>query len=148
MKFLLIAILFCSTAAYSQTISPVISEAKGPRVRGEFSVTNNSIVPLAVYIEPQNLIANSGKLLALHLDPGTNILLTDSSIKLGPRQSWTVGYQITCTAMPCVVNFGTTFSGLHSQGLAVALHLGSVVYVCSDKSKGCRERIRVGWGVK
>jgi len=149
--WLLLAILICfaSTECHAQTISPVISECKGPRCRGEIVLTNNQIVPLAAYIETQSLAASDGKVLYRHLDSGINIRLTNNSARLGPRQSYVIGYEITCREMPCVVNLGTVFQGLHTkEGLAVALHLGSVIYLCSDKAKGCRERTRQGWGIK
>lgn len=145
--FLLILVL--ATAASAQTISPVVSEAKGPRVRGEFSVTNNQLIPMAVIIQPYSMtVGADNKPSYRQLDPGVEIKLDSNSARLSPKQSYVFGFEIKCAAMPCVVNFDAVLTGLHTtDGLAIALHVPSVYYVC-QRQKDCRASTRKGWGLQ
>jgi hypothetical protein len=145
MKFCIL-ILICISAK-AQTISPAISEVKGPRVRGEFSVTNNQIIPMAVWIEPQSVSGKDGQIFFRHLDSNVSVRLTSTSARLSPRSSYVIGYDVACQTIPCVVNFSATFTGLRSAGLAVALHMGNIVYIC-QREKHCRDEIRASWGLK
>jgi hypothetical protein len=143
--FVIVVILgFVATKCHGQTISPAISECKGPKCRGEFTIRNDQIIPLAMFIEPQSVTTADGKILYLHLNSQTFVHLSASSGRLSPHQTVLIDYEITCAAMPCVVNFAATFTGLHSNGLLLALHLGNIVYIC-DKQKDCRSRIRANW---
>lgn len=144
---LLIALCLISGFAHGQTVSPVIVESRGPRVKGEVTFSNDQLVPLSLVIEPKTVKVVSGVPLYLHLESGVSVKLDTSSARLGPRQRFVVGYEIQCAAMPCAVSLQGTFTGLHTRdGLAIALHLPHVVYICA-KQKGCRDEVRKSWGV-
>ncbi len=147
--WLLLAILICfaSTECHAQTISPAISEAHGPKVRGEFTVTNNQIIPMAVWIEPQSVSGGGGQIFFKHLDSSVSVRFTSTSARLSPKQSYSIGFEVQCAMLPCIVNLAATFTGLHSNGLAVALHTANIVYIC-QREKHCRDEIRASWGVK
>jgi hypothetical protein len=143
----LIVILLIACSGHAQTISPAISECKGPRCKGEFTVTNDQIVPLALWIEAQSVVSSpSGTIFYHHLSPDVQVKLTNTSARLAPKQSYVIGYDVTCPGQ-CVINFAATFTGLHSNGLLLALHLSNVVYIC-EKSKHCRDDIRSSWHLK
>jgi len=133
-----VLILVCASEAGAQTVSPVAAEAKGPKARGEFSLTNNQIVPLAVFVEATSAQQST-------LAPGVTVRLANSSARLGPKQTYVFQYEVECAALPCAVNFWATLTGLHTKdGLAVALHLPSVLYVC-DRAKDCRANTLRTW---
>lgn len=145
---LVFLILLIATACFGQTVSPVLVEGKGPHVKGEITVTNNQLIPMGLILEAQSVVVVSGQTFYQHLDPSINVKLGAMSARLSPKQSYVVPYEITCAAMPCVVNIGATFTGLHTKdGLAIALHLPHVVYVC-QKARGCRDSVRHGWGLQ
>jgi hypothetical protein len=141
--------LILAPALFAQTISPVVTETKGPRVRGEFSVTNNQLIPMAVQVQPYSMTSNAnGKPSYRTLDPGVDIKLDSNSARLGPRQTYIFGFEIKCATLPCVVDFDATLTGLHTKdGLAIAIHVPSVYYVC-EKAKDCRANVRKGWGIQ
>jgi hypothetical protein len=144
----LLLFLILAPAIHAQTISPVISEGKGPRVRGEFQVTNNQLVPMAVVVQPYSMtVGTDGKPIYRPVDPGVDIKLDSNSARLSPKQSYAFGFEIKCAALPCTINFDAVLTGLHTKdGLAIALHMPSVFYLC-QKQKGCRAGVRKGWGL-
>src|ERR1700680_3205297 len=52
-SLLLVQVLFFGLAVSAQTVSPVIAEC-GKKCRGEFSITNNGLTPLAVSVEARS----------------------------------------------------------------------------------------------
>ena len=137
--------LLITSFCHAQMISPAISECR-THCRGEMTLTNNQVVPLAVYIEPQSVTAGDvGRIFYKHLDPNVIVRLSSTSARLSPHQAYIVDYEIICQS-DCVVNFSATFTGLHSNGLAVALHVGNIVYLC-DKQKDCRKQTRQKLGL-
>ena len=146
MKHLLL-LLVLAPALHAQTISPVVSEAKGPRVRGEVTVTNNQLIPMAVQIQPYLMAIDNGKPSFLPTNAATVVHLDSNSARLGPKQTYAFGFDFRCAELPCVVSFDVVFTGLHTRdGLAVALHGNSIYYVC-DKEKACRQHVRASWGL-
>lgn len=141
-----VAVLFGSASA--QTISPVVSQY-GKKARGEFSVTNNSILPMNVTVEPVSFSLNSdGQSQFRPLDPGVDVQLSEMSARVSPKADHAFLYQIKCANLPCAVTFLTgTMTGQHTQdGLAVRIILPHVVYVC-DRAKECRASVRKAAGI-
>ena len=85
---LLTVIILAATNCHGQTISPAISECKGPRCRGEITLTNNQIIPMAFWIEAQSVSGDKGKIFYLHLDPSATVKLSSTSARLSPKQSY------------------------------------------------------------
>jgi len=132
--------------AFGQQISPITQEAKGPRARGEIIVTNNGLVPLAVVLEPATLTGANGKpsVTPLH---GVTLKLSEQSARLGPKQSRVISYDARCDQLPCAFTvFAKFVQGHTDQGVAIAIHLPSTVYVC-EKKNGCRERVLRSMGL-
>jgi|SRR5882762_2308284 len=137
MRYLAV-LFFLASTLHAQQISPVAQEAKGPRARGEITVTNQGVVPMAVVLEPVSLSAANGKPTWLPLH-GVSLKLSEQSARLGPKQTRAISYDATCQQLPCAFTVFAKFVGGHtSQGVAVAIHLPSTIYVC-EKKKGCRE---------
>ena len=134
-----IFMLLSSAMLSAQTISPVVSEYGGKKASGSFTVTNNALVPLTVVVEPpQSLSFINGKPHLGALDPTVHLTLEEMSAKVGAKQSHEFSYKLECDTQPCAVTIYTTITGPHTaSGLAVAIHLPHVSYLC-DKSKGCR----------
>lgn len=144
-KFLIL--LFLATTVKAQTISPVINEF-GKKASGEFTVTNNGLQPLAVAVRAFSFTVVDGKSIFRPLDAGVTVSINTTSTRLGPKQSFTFDYDVRCASLPCAITIDVSLTGLHTiTGLAVALHLPEVIYLC-DKAKGCRDRIRKAREVK
>ncbi len=145
---ILLVVLFVVlvAAALSQQISPVAQEAKGPHARGEITVTNQGVTPLAVVMEPASLSSKNGKPAWLPLH-GVALKLSEQSARLGPRQTRTISYDATCAQLPCAFTvFARFVQGHTAQGVAVAVHIPSTVYLC-ERKKGCRESVLRGLGL-
>jgi len=126
----------------AQTISPVVSEYGGKKVSGSFTVTNNGLVPLTAVVErPQTLAFENGQPRLGPLAATTHLELGEMSARVGAKQSHSFSYRLACDAQPCAVTIYTTITGPHAaSGLAVAIHLPHVAYLC-HKSKGCRSSV-------
>jgi len=145
----LIIVLFVvlAAAAVAQTISPITQEAKGPHARGEITVTNQGVVPLAVVLEPASLLSAANGKPTYGPLRGVALKLSEQSARLGPKQTRTISYDAKCDQLPCAFTvFAKFMQGHTAQGIAVAVHLPSSVYVC-EKKKGCRESTLRGLGL-
>jgi len=139
-----ITILLASSAVSTtaQALSPIIQELKGGKkpAKGEFTITNNSIQPMAVVLETKSLAFGADRPAFVALAPETLVRLSEYSFKIPPKASHTVWFEVRCTDCGVAI-FSSMVIGRTVQGLQVALHLPEVVYVCSDKAKGCRDRL-------
>jgi hypothetical protein len=154
LRWIIFAILYLAVLAYAasaQTISPVVVEGGGSKAQGSFTVTNNGLLPAAVTVEAHTLDLRTNT--ALPLAPTTHVELSQTSARLGAKQNFTFNYIIKCDAMPCVVQFQAgMMTAMHAgpgvgQGLAVRIVLPHVVYLCQEKGKGCRDRVRKAAGI-
>jgi hypothetical protein len=78
------------------------------------------------------------------------VKITDTSAKVGARQSHSFGYEVQCMSdKPCLIAFlPRMVTGLHTtEGIQIGLVIPSVVYLCPDKGKGCRQRVRLAAGI-
>jgi hypothetical protein len=153
MRILFLALLLAligllAWSANAQTISPLMGECGGKKCTGQFTVTNNGIVPLAVSIDAHAVTFTAAGEPILHpLDSTTHVKLSETSARVAPRQGHDFSYTIQCDALPCVIGFAAGMSAGHTDnGMAVRLVLETAVYIC-EKSKGCRASIRKSYGL-
>ncbi len=144
----LVVLLLAVPLLHAQTVSPVIvelSSKKAKPVTGSFTITNNSLVPITVVVEPpQSLTFPDGKPSVGTLAPTVHVELSEQSARVGAKQQHNFYYKLQCDSRPCALVVYTTIMGSHAQkGLAVAIHLPHVVYLC-EKQKNCRAQVTKG----
>ncbi len=150
MKILFIIGVFFAllSAASGQTISPLIGECGGKKCVGQFTVTNNNIVPMAVSIETYVISFDAkGEPVRHPLDSTTHVKLSETSARIPPRQPHEFSYTASCDVLPCVLAFGAVMSAGHTDsGIQAKLVLLTALYVC-EQSKGCRASVRKAYGL-
>lgn len=138
------------TAAQAQSISPLAQEFGKGKAKSQFVVTNTTLMPDVVMIQPKMLsFAPNGQMMLADLAPSVHVELSEMSTKLGPRQQHVFTYSINCVHDCAVALFATFSNGqkVPGTGFQIAVHLPTSNYVCTDKAKGCRERLRKSWGL-
>lgn len=130
-KLWLAASLGLSGAA-AQTIQPIITEYKGP-ADGKFAVTNNSLIPLVVILEPRSFDVNEeGKGIYRDLDSTIHVDLSAKSFMLQPQETHYVFYHATAERLPSWFTVYATFAATsHSDNVDVRLVLPHTVYLYS-----------------
>ena len=138
MKVTFLFLVLLSQVAVGQiTISPLNNEF-GKKAKGEFSLRNESYAPLSVSIEIASADFANGQLAMAALKSTVHARLSEYSAKIPSHQTRTIAYSISCDVMPCSVVFlSTVVVGHTNEGMAIALRLGHVVYVC-EQAKNCR----------
>ena len=128
--FLLAAAATCA----AQSIQPVITEYKGP-AEGKFAVTNNSLIPMVVVLEPRSFdVDDQGKGLYRDLDPEIHVELSAMSFVLQPQQTHYVFYRASAERLPSWFTVYATFSSpSHSPGVDLRLMLPHTVYLYSKR---------------
>src|SRR5580692_5671021 len=100
---LLLQLLFFGLTVSAQTVSPMIVEC-GKKCRGEFSITNNGLTPLAVTVEARSFSLDTlGRARNRPLDPGVDLKLEEGSARISPKGTHAFGYQLKCSVPPCSV---------------------------------------------
>src|SRR5580704_77617 len=93
-SLMLLQMLFFSLAVSAQTVSPLIVEC-GKKCRGEFSITNNGLTPLAVTVEARSFSLDTvGRATNRPLDPGVDLKLEEGSARVSPKGTHAFGYQL------------------------------------------------------
>jgi hypothetical protein len=149
-SILLVALIFFPQIARAQQIAPVINEfhiKAGKPIHGFLDVRNVSATPLVVTVEPMSFDHAHGALELVPLDKSISIRLGETSFQLPPNGSRTVYWDAHCQTLPCYFQiFSTLVSGVHVEnGVQVAVHIPSVVYVCDSRQKSqknCRNYVR------
>lgn len=142
--FLLTAVVLIGSTVRAQTIQPLIQECNR-KCSGSFSITNNAVIPMAATIEAFQFSLDSKGQHFRNLDTA-HVTLSDTSARLGPRETRELNYKIRCDAIPCEVAIlatmvlGNTRNSSGTGVIQVRLALQETVYVC-DKSKNCRRSI-------
>jgi hypothetical protein len=154
LKWFVFTILYLSALAYAvsaQTVGPLVAEGGKGKAHGEFTVTNNGVQPLVATVTAMTFkLASDGKAIYLPLEATSVVKITDTSAKVGARQSHSFGYEVQCMSdKPCLIAFlPRMVTGLHTtEGIQIGLVIPSVVYLCPDKGKGCRQRVRLAAGI-
>lgn len=145
--FALLVLLVASTAQ-PQTISPLVSECSAKKCQGFFTVTNDSVVPLAVSISPYAVTFDPAtkKPIFTALGATAHVTLSETSARIPPRAPHDFSYRISCDTLPCVIGLGALMSAGHTaNGIQTKILLVTGVYVC-ESAKGCRDWVRKSVG--
>lgn len=142
--FAILVLIFSASAVRSQTISPLVSECSR-KCSGSFTLENNAVIPLVATIQAFQFTLDSKGQHFRALDTA-HVILSDSSARLGPRETREINYKIRCDEPKCGVAIlatmvvGSTKNSSGTGTIQVRLALQETVYVC-DKSKNCRRSI-------
>jgi hypothetical protein len=133
-KLLIAGLLAAGCCAWAQTVSPVIVEYK-VKGEGRISLVNNTLVPLAVVLEPKSFsIAPDGNGVYRDLDPGIHLKLSSMSFRIEPGQTYYVFYSVTAEKLPAWFCVYAVFSKVqHAPGLDVRILLPHTVYIYPKK---------------
>ncbi|HEY0705129.1 MAG TPA: hypothetical protein VGD60_20355 [Candidatus Acidoferrales bacterium] len=140
MKFRIVILsvaLFVATALHGQAIAPLTAEFGHHKANAAMLTVNQGLYPQIVTVEAVSFTPSNHGPQFRKLDPGVNVILSDTSFKLGAKQQRQVGAKITCPS-DCAVALRATFlSPKKDSSIQVAVHLDSAQYVC-DRAKDCR----------
>ena len=144
---LLLQFSFFGLAVSGQTVSPIIVECS-KKCRGEFSITNNGLTPVAVSVEARSFSLDiQGSATNRPLDPTVELKLEEGSARISPKGTHSFAYQLKCAAPPCsVVLLSSMVVGHTTEGILVRVQLAHTIYAC-EKQKGCRKKVRAAAGV-
>ena len=114
----------------AQSVQPVIAEYTD-HAAGSFQVTNTTLVPMAVVLEPRSFsIEEDGRGVFRELDPAIHLELSASSLRLEPKQTATVFYRASAESAPAWLCIYATFTPFHpSPGINVRIMLPHTVYL-------------------
>lgn len=133
-----LALLLLCSAAYAQTVSPVIVEC-GLKCSGQFTITNNTTKPLVATVTPYSFTVKNKHVTLAPVDSANKVLLDATSARISPLGSHVFTYKIFCAADPCRTQLLTGFMvGRSAIGLDVWEKIPHSVYSCK-KQKGCRK---------
>lgn len=117
--------------AGAQTLSPPLVEY-GDRAKASFQVTNPTLFPQTVVLQPRGFeVDEGGALRDLPLDTSrVKLKLSAMSVRLAPRQTYTVFYEVSADTTPAWFAIMAVFTGGRTQnGIAVRIELPHVVYM-------------------
>lgn len=129
-KRFILAAMLVSARLFGQTVQPVITEYKGT-ADGRLLLTNNTLKPMVVVLEPKSFsIDQNGKGQFRHLDPGINVQMSSTSVKLQPKQSYYVFYKASAETLPSWFTIYAAFTAVeHSSGVDLRILLPHTVYL-------------------
>ena len=151
--FVVIDLLLFAATASAQTVSPIIAEGGRGKAHGEFTVKNDGVVPMVVTIQAVGFrLTSEGKSVYVPLESTSVAKLSETSAKIGARQTRSFGYEVQCLGdKPCLIAFlPRMVTGLHTkEGMQVGIIVPHYAYICpnQEKAKGCRERVRLAAGI-
>ena len=130
----LAAILSTARFLTAQQVQPVIMEYKN-KAEGKFSVINNTLEPMVVVLEPKSFsISPDGRGTFRNLDSTIHVQLSTMSVKLQPRQSYTVFYRADAETFPAWFTIYSTFSAARAgASISVRVQLPHTVYLYQSK---------------
>lgn len=115
----------------AQTVSPPIVEYQ-ERARASFQLSNGSIFPLTVVLEPHGFdITEHGDVVPLPFDTARiRLKLSATSFRLQPRSTYTVFYDAAADSLPAWFTITAALSGARTDdGLNLRIILPHVVYL-------------------
>ncbi len=115
----------------AQTVSPPIVEYQ-ERARASFQLSNGSIFPLTVVLEPHGFDINErGDVVSLPFDTARiHLKLSATSFRLEPRSTYTVFYDAAADSLPGWFTITAAMSGARTDdGLNLRIILPHVVYL-------------------
>ena len=140
----LLGLSISPTTADAQTLRPVVVEHSGQKVRSKFELVNDGLLPVNVVIEPRSFeVTPAGEVLYLPLDPSIRLKLSAMSVRIPPRQSRWIFYEVSSDTFPAWFVIPCTFSGMPKrEGLEVTVELPHTVYLLQKEALR-REDVRV-----
>jgi len=151
--FAVLYLLLFTAVASSQSVTPIIAEGGRGKAHGEFTVRNDGVVPMVVTVQVVTFrLTPEGKSIYLPLEPNSVVKLSETSAKVGARQTHAFGYFLECQGTnPCLIAFlPRMVTGLHTkEGMQVGIIVPHYAYICpsQEKAKGCRARVRLAAGI-
>jgi hypothetical protein len=147
----ILELLGFAVAASAQSLSPLTGEGGHGRLKGSFTISNPEVIPMTTTVDVRSVsFAPDGTATYSKLDPAAIVVhITDTSAKIGPRQSHVFYYDVECKSFTsCTVAFlpGSVF-GRATSGMQVKVVLPHVVYLCQQGAKDCRVNIRRAAGI-
>ncbi|SNS32722.1 hypothetical protein SAMN05421770_101513 [Granulicella rosea] len=129
----ILGLKFVPAPLHAQTVQPLIAEYKA-HGEGRFEVTNNSLTPMVVLLEPRSFtITPEGKGIYRELDSTIHVDLSTSSLKLAPHQTAYVFYKADSEMLPAWFTIYATFSSpVHTAGLDMRIMLPHTVYLYQE----------------
>jgi hypothetical protein len=149
--FVLLVLFFLAWAVSAQSVSPLVAEGGKGKAKGEFVVTNNSVQPLVVTIQALSFkLTNDGHTVYLPLDVKSVALLSETSARVGAKQTHSFGYRVECLSTePCLICFLPRMVSVQhvTSGMQLGIIIPHSVYLCPDSAKHCRDRVRRAAGI-
>lgn len=124
------AMCLVAGATRAQSVQPLIAEYTD-HASGTFEVTNSSLFPAVVLLEPRSFTINTdGAGEFRPLDSSIHLELSATSLRLDARQTAHVFYKVTADHVPAWLCIYASFSSLKkNQGLNVRMMLPHTVYL-------------------
>ena len=140
----LLALAAAPPRAASQTLRPVVVEHSGQKIRSKFELVNDGLLPVNVVLEPRSFeVTPLGEVLYMPLDPSIRLKLSAMSVRIPPRQSRWIFYEVSADSFPAWFVVPCTFSGMRKKsGLEVTVELPHTVYLLQKEALR-REDVRV-----
>ena len=119
-----------SAGLTAQTVQPLVAEYS-EHGAGSFEVTNSSLSPSIVVLEAKSFtITADGTALFHALDPAIHLDLSNTSLRLEPKQTARVFYKVTADSVPAWLCIYASFSSLKKNpGLNVKVMLPHTIYL-------------------
>jgi hypothetical protein len=138
------ALLLLGPCSYAQTVSPVIQEYNG-KAEGAIALTNNTLVPMAVLLEPRSFSINpDGSGVYRSLDPRIHVKLSSMSSRIDPGRTYYVYYKAKADKLPAWFTIYSTFSPIGNRSrLDVRILLPHTVYIYPRKSQSKDDVVEV-----
>jgi hypothetical protein len=124
----------------AQSVSPPIVEYDSRKVAGEVVYSNPSLLPRVVTIDLRGFhVTPDGHLIDEPLDTAhIHVTLSATSLRIPPRSTATVSYEIVADAAPVWFQIMGTWSPMKSRGgLTIRLELPHVIYI--NQREGLRK---------
>jgi hypothetical protein len=100
-------------------------------------LVNNSFTPVTVILEVQSFhVSEDGEISYGPLDPSIHVKLGATSVRIQPKQEYTVAYKAKADRLPAWFVIYAKFTGLPmrtSSGMNVSINLPHTVYVLPKK---------------
>jgi hypothetical protein len=135
-----VLLLFCFATGRAQGVSPSVVQYTAA-AEGSFLVTNDGLTPLFVTIDTHSFSVDADSNAVFSpLDKGIHLELSQTSLRVPPRQQRTVYYKASADHYPAWFSVYANFSGLpRHNGLNVQLSLPHTVYLLARQPVTARE---------
>ncbi len=116
--------------AFAQTVSPVIAEYTA-QAAGSFEVTNNTLVPAIVVLEPMSFdVGLEGDGQFRPLDANIHLELSATSLRLEPHQAARIFYKAHADNVPAWLCVYASFSGVKKgEGINLRIMVPHTIYI-------------------